>query len=70
MGSGSRSGAASRKIGLWDRRSTATVSRSSPIASVAAVSMNLLRATVGSTEAPEKDFCGSMRFCTLVTLDP
>ena len=30
----------------------------------------LLRASVGSTEAPEKDFCGSMRFCTLVTLDP
>jgi hypothetical protein len=29
-----------------------------------------LRASVGSTEAPEKDFCGSMRFCTLVTLDP
>jgi hypothetical protein len=29
-----------------------------------------LRASVGSTEAPEKDFCGSMRFCTLVTFDP
>jgi hypothetical protein len=21
-------------------------------------------------DAPEKDLCGSMRFCTLVTLDP
>jgi hypothetical protein len=25
---------------------------------------------VGLTEAPEKDFCGSIQFCTLVTLDP
>jgi hypothetical protein len=28
------------------------------------------RASVDPTEASEKDFCGSMRFCTLVTLDP
>jgi hypothetical protein len=27
-------------------------------------------ASVGSTEAAEKDFCGSIRFCTFVTLDP
>jgi hypothetical protein len=25
---------------------------------------------VGSTEAPENDCCGSMRFCTHVALDP
>jgi hypothetical protein len=29
-----------------------------------------LRASVGSTVAHEKDICGSMRFRTLVTLDP
>jgi hypothetical protein len=29
-----------------------------------------LRAPIGSTEAPEKDICGSKRFNTLVTLDP
>jgi hypothetical protein len=28
------------------------------------------RVSVGSTEAPEEGFCGSMRFCTLVSLDP
>jgi hypothetical protein len=32
--------------------------------------MVALRASVGSTEASEKDLCGSTRFCTLVTLDP
>jgi hypothetical protein len=29
-----------------------------------------LTASVGSTEAPENDFCDSICFCTLVTLDP
>ena len=69
MGSGSRSGAASRKIDLWDRRSIATVSRSSPIATVAAVSMNLLRASVGSTEVVTWDRRSLMRYYTFVTLD-
>jgi hypothetical protein len=27
-------------------------------------------ASAGSTEAPEKDFCGSTSLCTLVTIDP
>jgi hypothetical protein len=30
----------------------------------------ILARVVGSTEAPEKDLCGSMRFCTFVTVDP
>jgi hypothetical protein len=51
MGTGSRSSAASRKTGLWQRRSSATANGSLSIATVAAVSMSLLRASVGSTEA-------------------
>jgi hypothetical protein len=51
MGTGSRSSAASRKTGLWQRRSSATANGSFSIANVAAVSTSLLRASVGSGEA-------------------
>ena len=36
---------------------------------IGVVQPNPLRASVGSTDAPRRDLRGSMRFCTLVTID-